>query len=180
MNITDYSLVRMFSTEIGDITEHLCGLSPEDKYLRFGYTPSDTQIFSYVATTINTINTKEKSDFWFAVMDCDVVAATLHVAIRDGSSEFAFTTHISYRGQKLGQLLFARGYQLVTEFKISKIYLNCLTKNAAMRHIAKKFGFSVMTYGSDSEASVNIQYPVPLSRIDEVKMVMIDKGLFLK
>lgn len=106
-----------------------------------------------------------------------MLVATLHIATNGDVAEFAFTTDIEYRSQKLGQLLFARGYQLVTEFKINRIYMVCLSKNSAMRHIAKKFGMSVMTQGTDSEASVNIQYPVPLSRLNEVKMCIIDKDL---
>ena len=55
--------------------------------------------------------------------------------------------------------------------------MQCLSQNAPMRHIAKKFGLSVMTHGTDVEASVEIQYPVPLSRLQEVKMCLIDMSI---
>jgi RimJ/RimL family protein N-acetyltransferase len=157
------------------IAHHIIALPESDRYLRFGYQLSDEKIGNYV---LNSFIDKDKyQGFWYGVFDGETLIATLHIAIADDVAEFAFTVDTNYRGQKLGQLLFARGYQLVTEFQITRIYMVCLSQNSAMRHIAKKFGMSVMTHGTDTEASVNIQYPVPLSRLNEVRMCIIDKGI---
>ena len=175
MSRLDYSLVRLLSSSVDGITLHIKSLSKEDRYLRFGYPVSDSNVDAYVTSTI--ASTEKQDNYWFGILDGDKLVATIHIATMGDVAEFAFTTAEDYRGQKLGQLLFARGYQLVTEYKITRIYLACLSQNIAMRHIAKKFGLSVMTYGTDSEASVNIQYPVPLSRLNEVKMCIIDKNI---
>jgi RimJ/RimL family protein N-acetyltransferase len=173
----NFSLIRLF--DVGPISTHIISLSPEDRYLRFGYTPSDEKITDYVIHSMGGVNVRERADFWFGIANNfgDLIA-TAHIAIREDVAEFAFTTDTKYRGKKLGQMLFARAYQLVTEYQIGSIYLACLTKNTAMRHIAKKFGMCVMTHGTDSESSVNIAYPVPLNRVSEVKMSCIDKNLF--
>jgi len=174
-----YSLVRLFPEDSDRIVSHISELSVDDRYLRFGYSISDVQLCHYVQKSLSTINAKNKSDFWFGIVDdSDIIVASLHVAIYDDVAEFAFTTSVEHRGKKLGQLMFARGYQLATEFRVDKIYMVCLTKNMAVRHIAKKFGLSVMTMGTESEASVNIQYPVPLSKVHTVKMSIIDKNIF--
>ena len=178
MNAFDYSLVRLFPSDSIEIFDHITSLSPEDQYLRFGYAASPDNVDKYIASTMSTINTRNKGDFWFGIKSGQYLAATLHVAIYDDVAEFAFTTSTDHRGKKLGQLLFARAYQLACEFSVTKIYLSCLTKNGPVRHIAKKFGLSVYTMGTDSEASVNISYPVPLSRLNEVKMMIIDKEMF--
>lgn len=174
----DYSLIRLRPAYTSDIIQHITSLPPDDLYLRFGYQAKGEHVASYVTKTLEDNEARSsQQNFWYGIFDGIKLIDTLHVALGDDIAEFAFTTDIEYRGQKIGQLLFARGYQLVTEFQITRIYLACLTQNAAMRHIAKLFGMSVMTQGTDSEASINIQYPVPLSRLNEVKMCIIDKEL---
>jgi RimJ/RimL family protein N-acetyltransferase len=173
----DYSLVRLFDTSSEFVANHITSLSQDDRYLRFGYTPSDEQIHKYVSNSMKTVNSRTHADFWFGIKLDKEIVATIHIAIRDDVAEFAFSTDKNHRGKKLGQLLFARGYQLATEFSISKIYLVFLTQNAAMRHISKKFGLAVMTHGSDAESSVEISYPVPLSKISSIKLSIIDKSI---
>lgn len=177
MTDINYSLIRLFESD--PILDHILSLKDDDRYLRFGYMPSDDMIKAYIDKSLSGVNTKTKADFWFGITTSggDLIA-TAHIVLRDDVAEFAFTTDDKYRGKKLGQLLFARGYQLIVEYQIKNIYLCMLSKNKSMQHIAKKFGMSVLTEGTDSEASVNISYPVPLSRLDEVKMTCIDKNLF--
>jgi RimJ/RimL family protein N-acetyltransferase len=177
-SVKDYSLIRLRSDRVPDVVHHINSLPADDLYLRFGHQVKHEYIVSYVLRTLedNEANSSQRN-FWYGIFDGSKLIATLHVALGDDIAEFAFTTDAEYRGQKIGQLLFARGYQLVTEFQITRIYMVCLTQNGPMKHIAKKFGMSVMTHGTDSEASINISYPVPLSRLNEVKMCIIDKGI---
>lgn len=171
----DYSLVRLFSSSAQDIIGHITALSKEDRYLRFGHSASDENIVEYVNKTINKLF--DQNNYWWGIYDEKKLVATIHVAAIDTVAEFAFTTDADYRGHKLGQLLFMRGIQFVTEFQIDRIYLVCLSQNLVMRHIAKKFGLTVMTHGSDSEASVLVEYPVPISKLHEIKMCIIDKDI---
>jgi len=174
-SVKDYSLIRLRSNHGAQIVQHIIALGKNDRYLRFGYNCSDAQIANYVANSLT--SDEFQRNFWYGIFDGTKLIATIHIALGDDIAEFAFTTDSEYRGQKIGQLLFARGYQLVTEFQITRIYMVCLSQNGPMKHIAKKFGMSVMTQGTDSEASINISYPVPLSRLNEVKMCVIDKGI---
>jgi RimJ/RimL family protein N-acetyltransferase len=178
MNTEDYSLVRLFDDSAMQIVQHITELNASDLYLRFGYSITPDRVEKYVKKSFETVNTRQRADFWFGIRQDNELIATLHVAIVDDTAEFAFTTAEQYRGRKLGQLLFARGYQLVTEYSITRIYMVCLTQNNAMRHIAKKFGLAVMTQGSECEGSVNIQYPVSLKQIDQIKHSIVDKNLF--
>lgn len=180
--ITDeeYSLLRLFDDSAAEVTQHILNLNSYDRYLRFGHSASELRIEEYVHNTLSTVNTRQRADFWFGIKQGPLLVATLHVAIMDDAAEFAFTTLEAHRGKKLGQLLFARGYQLVTEYSIPRVYMHCLTENQAMRHIARKFGLAVMTQGSESEGSVNIQYPVSLKKIHQVKHSIVDKSIFLK
>jgi RimJ/RimL family protein N-acetyltransferase len=178
MNTEDYSLVRLFDDSAMQIVQHILELNDSDLYLRFGYNILPDRVEKYVKKSFETVNTRGRSDFWFGIKQGDDLVATLHVSTVDDTAEFAFTTTAAHRGRKLGQLLFARGYQLVTEYSITRIYMVCLTQNTAVRHIAKKFGLAVMTHGSESEGSVNIQYPVSLKQVNQIKHSIVDKNLF--
>jgi RimJ/RimL family protein N-acetyltransferase len=167
-----YSLVRLFPTSAVTLCRHIIELSDEDIYLRFGYRPSNEKIGAYITNSLNTVNTPTHGDFWFGIeQDFDLVA-TIHVIIRGDTCEFAFTTHKDHRGMKLGQLLFARGYQLATEYGIKKIELQYLSSNAPMRHIAQKFGLKVVRSGVDSDASIDIEYPVPMEKLESMRMTI--------
>ena len=179
MNIEDYSLVRLFDDSAMHIVQHILELNAHDLYLRFGYQITPERLETYVKKSFETVNTRQRADFWFGIKQGNDLVATLHVATVDDTAEFAFTTAELHRGRKLGQLMFARGYQLVTEYSITRIYMVCLTQNQAMRHIAKKFGLAVMTQGTESEGSVNIQYPVSLKQMDQIKHSIVDKSLFM-
>lgn len=170
-----YSLVRLMSENSTEVIEHITALPKNDRYLRFGHCVSDETIVDYVNRTINKMF--DPNNFWWGIYDDKKLVATIHVVATDDVAEFAFSTDVNYRGKKLGQLLFARGYQFVTERQINRIFLICLSENHIVRHIAKKFGLSVMTHGADSEASVLIEYPVPISRLNEVKLCIIDKSI---
>lgn len=177
---TKYSLIRIFDTSAEWVIHHINSLPDEDKYLRFGFNANEDQIRRYVERSLTTVNERTHADVWYAVKYEGEIVATLHVAIRKDLAEFAFTTSPEHRNQGLGQLLFGRGFQLVSEYSITKIYMFMLTKNSVMKHIAKKFGLAVVTEGSEAECSIQIQYPVPLSRVEEVKYSMIDKTMWDK
>lgn len=177
---TEYSLIRVFDTSAEWVIHHITSLPESDIYLRFGFQANENQIRKYVEKSLSTETTRTNADMWYAIKYDGEIVATLHVAIRDDLAEFAFTTSPEHRNKGLGQMLFARGFQLVTEFSISKIYMFMLSKNSAMKHIAKKFGLAVVTEGTDAECSIQISYPVPLSRVAEVKYQMIDKTMWEK
>ena len=171
----EYSLIRVFDTSAEWVIAHIMSLPDHDKYLRFGSSVNEDRVRYYVESTLSTPNTRTHSDFWYAVKYDGEIVATLHIAIRNDMAEFGFTTSPEHRNKGLGQMLFGRGFQLVTEFSISRIYLFMLSSNAAMRHIAKKFGLAIVIDGSEAESSLEIQYPVPISRMNEVKYYMWDK-----
>ena len=177
---SDYSLIRVFDTSAEWVIHHIANLPESDVYLRFGFQANENQIRKYVEKSLQTETTRTNADMWYAIKYDGEIVATLHVAIRDDLAEFAFTTSPEHRNKGLGQLLFGRGFQLVSEFSISKIYMMFLTRNQPMRHIAKKFGLAVVTEGTDSESSIQISYPVPLSKVSEVQHSLMDKSMWEK
>ena len=178
--MSEYSLIRIFDTSAEWVIYHINSLPMDDKYLRFGFQANENQIRKYVETSLETATERTNADMWYAIKYDGEIVATLHVAIRGDLAEFGFTTSPEHRNKGLGQMLFARGLQLVVEWNITKVYLSMLSQNSAMKHIAKKFGMAVVTEGSDAECSIQISYPVPINRISEVKYQLIDKEMWEK
>lgn len=171
--MNEYSLIRLFPSSSEEIISHFLDMSINDRYLRFGYSASDENIKNYIRASL-----EAPRSTWYGIKIGDCLVATIHISMVENIAEFAFTTCEHHRGKKLGQLLFARGYQMVTEHQIDRIYLCMLSKNKAMIRIAKKFGMNVMIHGVESEASITIECPVPLSKFKEVKYTLIDSSLF--
>lgn len=127
------------------ITQHLIDLSPEDKYLRFGYAVPDENIIEYVDRTWF-----DMGNMWFGIFDEDKLIATLHCAMieRDGA-EMGCTVDEKYRGNGCGQQLFDRGLTWCRSSGAKFIYMHCLTQNKIIQHIAKKNNMDIVPQGID-------------------------------
>lgn len=163
MNIYTASTVEHYTA----IIDHIISLNRDDRYLRFGYPASDERIRSYVDSTQNS----EKS-IWFCVEIDGCLVGTLHVAFGTASAEFGLTVASSARNKGIGKLMFANAYILILERGIKQVHLYCLSQNKAIQKIARSFGLQVITCGSDAEATVTIQYPVPLAEMKKLHSVV--------
>ena len=149
------------------ICDHIISLNRDDRYLRFGYPATDERIHAYVDSTQNS----EKS-IWFCVEVDGCLVGTLHVAFGTASAEFGLTVSSSARNMGIGKLMFANAYILILERGIKQIHLYCLSQNKAIQKIARSFGLQVITCGSDAEATVTIQYPVPLAEMKKLTNIV--------
>jgi RimJ/RimL family protein N-acetyltransferase len=143
------------------VIEHLCSLSDEDKYLRFGIILPNTQIEKYV----------EKSwlaSRWFGCFHGDQIIATCHAVIDNSEGELGCSVDEAYRGQGLAQLMFDRAVNYLRANGITNVYMHCLTKNAAMRHIATKNNMIVASSLGESDARVKVKPANPLTFYGEV------------
>lgn len=149
------------------ICDHIISLNRDDRYLRFGYPATDDRIGAYVDSTQNS----EKS-VWICVEVNGCLVGTLHVALGTTSAEFGLTVSSCARNMGIGKLMFANAYILILELGIKQIHLYCLSQNKAIQKIARSFGLQVITCGSDAEATVVIQYPVPLAEMKKLHGVV--------
>lgn len=138
------------------LIKHLCGLSDDDKFLRFGYHASVDYILSYVEKTWD-----EKGNRWFGVFDEDKLVASLHCAmIERTGAEMGCTVDPEYRGNGYGQALFDRGLTWCRSNGANHIYMHCLTQNKVIQHIAKKNGMNVIPQGwEEKEAHLKFDRP---------------------
>jgi len=149
------------------IRNHIKTLDKDDRYLRFGYSASDDRIDSYVSSTVDS----DKS-IWICVENDGTLVGTLHIAFGDNMAEFGLTVSKESRGMGIGKMMFSSAYIIIIEKGISQIMLYCLSQNKAIQKIARSFGLQIITCGPDSEATVTIQYPVPLSEMKYLKNIV--------
>lgn len=130
-----------------DITEH-------DRYLRFGYNASDSNIKEYLARALKDYS---KRNMWFVAIAGDRIVAACHVAKSDSTAELGLSVSSDYRGHGLGQDIFSRGILWAKSYGVKSVFMQCLSENKAVQHIAKKNNMVVVTSGPDSEASIKIE-----------------------
>lgn len=149
------------------IRNHIKTLDKDDRYLRFGYSPANDRIDHYVSSTVDS----DKS-IWILVENDGILIGTLHIALGDNAAEFGLTVSKESRGMGVGKLMFSSAYIIIIEKGISQILLYCLSQNKAIQKIARSFGLQIITCGPDAEATVTIQYPVPLHEMKNLKNII--------
>jgi RimJ/RimL family protein N-acetyltransferase len=133
------------------IEQHLIAMTPDDRYLRFFARQSDDAIRAYV----------NKLDFVhdgiFVVFNNDVssILGLLHVAKLDSVDgheyELGLTVSDEARGMGLGLKLFDAGITWAKAQGGKRIYINCLTENKVIQHLATKLKMKCSTLDFDTK-----------------------------
>ena len=138
------------------VISHLLSFDADDLRLRFGYTPTEYIIRKYVEDSWG-----KSGNRWFGIYspEADGVIATLHVALmNDDQAEFGFTVDSRFRNRGFGSELFSRGVTWAKALSVKKVFMHCLSENAAVRKIAKKNEMHVITLDGD-EAEADLALP---------------------
>lgn len=154
------------------VLRHLLALDSDDRLLRFGSMIPDEQITAYV----------EKIDFSrdivFGVLNNVfqlVGMGHLAFASADGRksttkqqvAEFGVSVSKSARGQGVGTRLFQRAAIHCRNSDVDTLYMQCLTSNQTMMHIAKKAGMRIKREYGEADAHLELPPPSPGSVMAE-------------
>lgn len=139
------------------LCEHLISMSPDDRYMRFGYHIHDDQIIKYVERSYGSDN---ETSQWFGIFnDEGLIIATLHVVmVTSKKAEMGCSVLSEYRNKGIGQLLFERGLVWARANGARTIYMQCLSQNIAMQKIAKRNGLLVATMAYN-EKEGKLEFP---------------------
>lgn len=144
------------------IIDHLCNLKGEDRRLRFGgYTTNDF-IIKYVKGSF-----KHSDSQWFGCVANAKIISACHTTIDNGEGELGCSVNRDYRGQGIAQEMFDRAITYLRSKNVTKVYMHCLTENDAMRHIAKKNRMTIVSCYGESNATIEIEPPTPLTTIKD-------------
>jgi RimJ/RimL family protein N-acetyltransferase len=152
---------------------HFLALDDDDRLLRFGTVLPDEQVHAYV----------EKIDFArdivFGVMSRGFqLVGVGHLAFappapgraatdKQRVAEFGVSVSKSARGQGVGTRLFERAAIHCRNSDIDTLYMQCLSTNRTMMHIAKKAGMQIKREYGEADAYLHLPPPSPGSVMRE-------------
>ena len=154
------------------ILRHFLALDDSDRMLRFGSIIPDEQITKYV----NKLDFKR--DIVFGVVNRVfqlVGVGHLAFAKADGGkpttkervAEFGVSVSKSARGQGVGSRLFQRAAIHCRNADVDTLYMQCLTSNQTMMHIARKAGMEIKREYGEADAYLRLPPPSPASVMAE-------------
>lgn len=153
------------------LLEHLLNdITDEDRRLRFGYIATDEAVTQYFEKSLKQLG---KTDMWFIIDDGYKVISSCHVYYCEetNTAEMGCTVSPKYRNKKLGQELFNRGVTWARMRGAENIFMQCLSENKIIQHIAKKNNMTVVTIGrGEKEATIKVKRN-PISSLFEDSMM---------
>ncbi|MFC5513078.1 GNAT family N-acetyltransferase [Massilia jejuensis] len=154
--------------------KHFLALDEADRLLRFGTVLPDEQIHAYVA------GIDFSRDIVFGVVSrVFQLVGVGHLAFappepgRPGATgkarvaEFGVSVSKSARGQGVGSRLFERAAMHCRNVDIDTLYMQCLSSNRTMMHIATKAGMEIKREYGEADAYLHLPPPSPGSVMRE-------------
>lgn len=154
--------------------KHFLALDDADRLLRFGTVLPDAQIHAYVDKI------DFRRDIVFGVMSRGFqLVGVGHLGFvpaepgRSGTTtkrrvaEFGVSVSKSARAQGVGSKLFERAAIHCRNSDIDTLYMQCLTSNRTMMHIAKKAGMEIKREYGEADAYLHLPPPSPGSVMRE-------------
>lgn len=154
------------------VLRHLLALDSNDRLLRFGSMIPDAQIAAYVGKI------DFSRDIVFGVVNNVFQLVGMgHLAFasadgrksttKDQVAEFGVSVSASARGQGVGTRLFQRAAIHCRNSDVDTLYMQCLTSNQTMMHIAKKAGMRIKREYGEADAHLELPPPSPGSVMAE-------------
>lgn len=153
------------------LREHLLALDEHDRYLRFGFSATDTQIVHYT----DTLDFDRDEVFGIFNRRLELIAMA-HLAYapapqikgQAAMAEFGVSVSKHARGRGLGARLFDHAILHARNRHISKLFIYALSENSAMLKIASNAGATVERAGSESEAWLTLPPDDIASQVGEI------------
>jgi RimJ/RimL family protein N-acetyltransferase len=166
------------------VLRHFMALDRDDRLLRFGSVLPDPQLDAYVAKLDFT------KDIVFGVYNRmfqlvgvghlaftsrDAHPDSMHYTDKEKVAEFGVSVSKSARGQGIGTRLFERAAIHCRNSDVDTLYMQCLSSNRTMMHIARKAGMEIRREYGEADAHLHLPPPSPGSVLAEALEEQIAK-----
>ena len=166
------------------VLRHFMALDRDDRLLRFGSVLPDPQLDAYVAKLDFT------KDIVFGVYNRmfqlvgvghlaftsrDAHPDSIHYTDKEKVAEFGVSVSASARGRGVGTRLFERAAIHCRNSDVDTLYMQCLSSNRTMMHIAKKAGMEIRREYGEADAHLHLPPPSPGSVLAEALEEQIAK-----
>lgn len=151
------------------IVEHLLALDEGDRYLRFGYAASDSQIRRYV----DSLDFLHDEVFGIFNRRLELVALAhlayaVKVAASRAAAEFGVSVARCARGRGFGARLFEHAVLHARNRGVDTLVIHALSENTAMLKIARRAGARVERSGSEAEARLKLPPEDLISNVEQL------------
>jgi GNAT superfamily N-acetyltransferase len=146
------------------VQRHFQALERRDRLLRFGSVLTDEQVAAYVATI------DFSRDIVFGVFNrLFQLVGVGHLALlpSNASAEFGVSVAATARGKGVGSRLFERAAMHCRNSGVDTLYMQCLSSNGTMMHIARKAGMEIRRDCGEADAHLHLPPPSPSSVLAE-------------
>jgi RimJ/RimL family protein N-acetyltransferase len=168
------------------VLRHFMALDSSDRLLRFGSMLPDEAVAAYVAKL------DFKKDIVFGVVNRmfqlvgvghlafasrEAHPDSVHYTDKEKVAEFGVSVSASGRGKGVGTRLFERAAMHCRNSDVDTLYMQCLSSNRTMMHIAKKAGMEIKREYGEADAHLHLPPPSPSSVLAEAleeQMAKID------
>jgi RimJ/RimL family protein N-acetyltransferase len=166
------------------VLRHFMALDSSDRLLRFGSMLADEAVVKYV----------DKIDFakdivfgvynrMFQLVGVGHLAFaareahpdSIHYTDKEKVAEFGVSVSASARGKGVGTRLFERAAMHCRNSDVDTLYMQCLSSNRTMMHIAKKAGMEIKREYGEADAHLHLPPPSPSSVLAEALEEQIAK-----
>jgi RimJ/RimL family protein N-acetyltransferase len=166
------------------VLRHFMALDKDDRLLRFGSVLPDGQVEAYVAKL------DFANDIVFGVYNRVFQLAgvghlaftsraahpdSIHYTDKEKVAEFGVSVSKTARGQGIGTRLFERAAVHCRNSDVDTLYMQCLSSNRTMMHIAKKAGMEIQREYGEADAHLHLPPPSPASVLAEALEEQIAK-----
>ena len=145
------------------LERHFLALGAADRRLRFGAWLNDFAVRAYVARI------DFDSDAAFGVYDDRLqLVGAAHLARSDGHAELGVSVLQGHRGRGVGGALLARAHLHARNWGVRRLFMHCLTENAAMMSLARKQGMAMVASSGEADAWLGLPPADAVSLLGEV------------
>jgi RimJ/RimL family protein N-acetyltransferase len=168
------------------VLRHFLALDRDDRLLRFGSMLPDEQVTAYVGKldfardiVFGVYNTMFQlvGVGHLALTSKEAHPDSIHYTDKEKVAEFGVSVAKSARGQGIGTRLFERAAIHCRNVDVDTLYMQCLSSNRTMMHIAKKAGMEIRREYGEADAHLHLPPPSPSSVLAEAleeQMAKID------
>ena len=150
--------------------KHFMGLDDSDRLLRFGTILPDEQVVKYVNKidfSRDVVLGVYNSVFKLVAVGHLAFAPKTEATEKERVAEFGVSVSKSARGLGIGSRLFERAAMHCRNQDVDTLYMQCLSSNRVMMHIAKKAGMQIKREYGEADAYLQLPPPNPGSVLQE-------------
>ena len=150
--------------------KHFMDLDDSDRLLRFGTVLPDEQLIKYVNKidfSRDVVLGVYNNVFKLVAVGHLAFAPKTDVTDKERVAEFGVSVSKSARGLGIGSRLFERAAMHCRNQDVDTLYMQCLSSNRVMMHIAKKAGMQIKREYGEADAYLQLPPPNPGSVLQE-------------